>query len=181
MHHSLRERYFNWMYKKVVPVDVSGSYRMLLKRLDETDFFYILQMDKNREEDGLDLRYRFGHEEGISTIDIINHLDTTDCSVLEMMVALAIRCEEDIMDDPEIGDRTSRWFFEMIYNLGLSDMTDENYDEDYVDSRIYIFLHRQYDPDGNGGLFHLTNCPDDLREVQIWYQMNWYLNEILEN
>lgn len=181
MNNELRERYFNWMYSKVVPVNKRDKYRKLLRRLDEIEFFYILPMDKNRKEDGLELRYRFGADQNIPSKVIVNQLDVTECSVLEMMVALAIRCEEDIMDDPDIGDRTPRWFFEMIDNLGLVSMTDDLYDERYVDEHISVFLHRRYDRDGKGGLFHLRRCADDLRDVQIWYQMNWYLNEILDN
>ena len=108
MANELQRRYFDWMYNRVM--GDKYSYRKLLVRLNEIPFIYILPMDENRKEDGLDLRYRFGHENGISDKEIANHLDISDCSVLEMMVALAIHCEENIMDDPEYGDRTSKWF-----------------------------------------------------------------------
>lgn len=174
----LKKRYFNWIYDRVI--GSKHSYRKLLWRLFEIPFTYILPMDENRQEDGLDLRYRFGSEEGISSVVIANELDTDECSVLEMMAALSIHIEESIMVDPDKGDRTARWFMEMIGNLGLSGMDDRRYDERLVDSHIDIFLHRRYEPDGRGGLFHLEHCTDDLRNVQIWYQMNWYLNEIME-
>lgn len=38
---------------------------------------------------------------------------------LEMIIALAIRLEEHIMDDPDIGNRTGQWFWDMIVSLGL--------------------------------------------------------------
>lgn len=174
----LQKRYFDWMYKRVMGSHL--AYRKLLLRLNERKFTWLLQMDENRKEDGLDLRYRFGYEQGIPEQDIVNLLDITDCSVLEMMVALSIHCEEDIMDDPDYGDRTSKWFWGMLKNLGLSSMDDGHYDAAYVDEHIDIFLHRRYSPDGQGGLFHLKHCPEDLRNVQIWYQMNWYLNEIMD-
>lgn len=176
MDDQLKERYFNWLYNKVICSKL--SYRKLLMRLHEIPFTYILMMDENRLEDGLDLRYRFGQEEEIPQVEIVNRIDISDCSVLEMMAALAIRCEESIMNDPEIGDRTSRWFMEMLRNLGLSTMDDANYNQEEVDRKIDIFLHRRYASDGKGGLFRLKHCSDDLRNVQIWYQMNWYLNEI---
>ena len=56
----LKDRYFNWMYDKVV--GTKYSYRKLLWRLYEIPFIYILPMDENRKEDGIDLRYRFGYE-----------------------------------------------------------------------------------------------------------------------
>lgn len=178
MEDQLKERYFNWLYNKVMSSRL--SYRKLLRRLNEIPFTYILMMDENRLEDGLNLRYRFGQEEGVPQVEIVNRLDISECSVLEMMAALAIRCEESIMNDPEVGDRTSRWFMDMLHNLGLSAMDDSNYDQEEVDRKIDILLHRRYASDGRGGLFHLKHCTDDLRNVQIWYQMNWYLNEIFD-
>lgn len=175
---TLKEEYFEWIYHKVI--GPKYSYRKLLRRLHEIPFTYLLQMDENRLEDGLNLRYRFGYEIGVPQQQIANVLDISECSVLEMMAALAIRCEENIMNDPEAGDQTSRWFMEMLSNLGLSSMDDHRYSQQYVDGHIDIFLHRRYDPDGRGGLFHLEHCTEDLRNVQIWYQMNWYLNEIMD-
>lgn len=176
----VKEKYFRWIYDKVISPG-QRPYHKLLKRLSEIPFTYILPMDENRQNDGYDLRYHFGQETGIPDRVICSEIDRDECSVLEMMAALSIRCEESIMDDPEIGDRTSRWFMTMLENLGLIGMTDDFYDQAYVDHRIDIFLHRRYASDGTGGLFRLKNCTDDLRNVQIWYQMNWYLNEITGN
>lgn len=50
---------------------------------------------------------------------IASYLDNRPCSVLEMIIALAIRLEEHIMDDPDIGNRTGQWFWDMIVSLGL--------------------------------------------------------------
>ena len=96
-----------------------------------------------------------------------------------MMVALAIRCEESIMDDPEIGDRTSQWFRIMLVNLGLGSMSDDRFNRVYVDMVIDRFLDRQYDADGRGGLFTVRHCDCDLRDVEIVYQMYWYLDELV--
>jgi hypothetical protein len=100
------------------------------------------------------------------------------CSVLEMILALAIRCEENIMDDPLKGDRTKQWFWGMINNLGLDTMTDMNYNERFIDDCVCRFLNRDYEPDGRGGLFTVRNCYEDLRNVEIWYQLLWYLDTI---
>ena len=82
------------------------------------------------------------------------------------------------MDDPRIGDRTSQWFWGMIVNLGIGAMNDDRFDEKYVDEVIERFLNREYEPDGRGGLFTVKNCDTDLRNVEIWYQLCWYLNGI---
>lgn len=82
------------------------------------------------------------------------------------------------MDDPTMGDRTGQWFWGMIINLGLGCMTDDQYDEEYVESVVRRFLNREYEPDGRGGLFRVRRCEYDLRNVEIWDQLGWYLNSI---
>lgn len=143
----------------------AGPYGRLLRYLHGRTFVYILRMDANRAEDALDLRERFGVESG------------NPCSVFEMMVALAVRCEEHIMTNAEIGDRTPMWFWGMIGNLGLSGMTDDCFHEERAADIIDRFLAREYHYDGKGGLFSLSNPRKDMREVEIWYQMMWYLEE----
>lgn len=176
-------RYFNWMYDLICINRFSRrlSYRKLLDYLFRTDFIYIIGLDGNRAEDGINLRYRFGHECGYTDAEISNLLDDRDCSVLEMMVALAIRCEEHIMDDPDIGNRTGQWFWDMIENLELSEMTDTKFDICYVEDVIERFLHREYGHNGEGGLFTIRNCKYDLRSEEIWYQMMWYLDYVIKN
>ena len=171
----INDEYFEWMcglicgnrYAEAV------SYRKLLAYLHSIEFTYSIPRDKNRAEDGLDLRYRFTYETNIKYAEDYIH---GPCSVLEMMVALAIRCEENIMDDPSYGNRTGQWFWGMIVNLGLGFMTDSRFDEQFVDDVIFRFLNREYEPDGKGGLFTVRNCKYDLRTVEIWYQMCWYLD-----
>lgn len=175
----LRNRYFNWMYRLVCDNRYAKdlSYRKLLRHLFETDFTYTISMDGNREADGIDLRYRFGYDQCYDLPVIASDLDDCPCSILEMMIALAIRCEEHIMDNPDVGDRTGQWFWNMIVSLGLGSMSDIHYDETYTDAVILRFLNRQYDRNGQGGLFTVHNSEKDMRTAEIWYQMCWYLAE----
>ena len=150
------------------------SYRRLLLRLHQIEFIFLIPKDENRAKDGLDLRYRFALDSRM--MDAEDYLDEP-CSVLEMMAALALRCEESV-DDPLYGDRTSQWFWKMINNLGLGYMTDNRFDIDEVDYVIDKFLHREYSPDGHGGLFVIKRNRRDLRKDEIWYQLCWYLDSI---
>lgn len=147
-------------------------------RLHETEFVSAIPMDDNRAVDGMDLRYRFGDECSFPPPMITSLLDDTPCSVLEMMVALAVRCEEHIMDDPDIGDRTGKWFWGMIRNLRLEGMNDFRFDNRYVDDILVRLLERRYRKNGEGGLFTVNNGRD-MRKTDIWYQMNYYLDEIV--
>lgn len=174
----INNKYFEWMFDLVCGDRFSKhiSYRKLLMQLHNTEFTYSIHRDRNRAEDGIDLRYRFACD--YPEFDDAEKYLAGPCSVLEMMLALSIRCEESIMDNPSIGDRTAQWFWGMVTNLGLGSMYDTNYDRRIVDSILTRFLNRDYEPNGKGGLFTIRNCDRDLRNVEIWYQLNWYLDNI---
>lgn len=172
--------YFNWLYNLIRKEQRSRqlSYKKLLMHLHSIDFRYIIHKDKNRAKDGADLRYRFALARYYDIDpDYITDILDGPCSVFEMMVALAIRCEET-MDDPDIGDRTGQWFWGMIVSLGLGSMLDNRFDRRVVDDIIERFLDREYEPDGVGGLFTIPDCRRDLRDVEIWNQMWWYIETL---
>lgn len=170
----LQELYFDWMYKKVIN---HGSYVRLLKCLDSIEFTYTLPMDDNRYEDAVSLRYRFGYENGIDDRIISYELDDHACSVLEMMVALALRIEESIMRDEDVGDRTYIWFMVMLNNLGVDDETDDGFNRVRVTMAVIHMLDRDYDSYGNGALFKVEHPRHDMRDTEIWYQAMWWLTE----
>lgn len=172
----IEKEYFEWIYSLVRCKKKRGSYRKLLTLLHSIDYRYSIPMDGNRAEDGTDLRYRFALANDISDHAAAAELDCRPCSVLEMMTALCVRCEENIMDNPEFGNRTAQWFMEMLESLGLSKMTDSHFREREARDIVERFLDREYAKDGVGGLFTIPNCPFDLRCVEIWYQAMWYLN-----
>lgn len=171
--------YFEWLYHKVCNNRYSEhiSYKKLLMYLHNVEFKYVLKKDENRASDGINLRRRFSMDVGYEG-DYLSNYITGPCSVLEMMLALAIRCEETIMDNPEKGDRTGQWFWGMVVNLGLGSMNDMNYDKSYIINAINTFLKRDYEPNGRGGLFTIRNCDYDLRKIDIWSQLCWYLDSI---
>lgn len=177
--HEINNLYFQWLYDWVCKdrFHQDISYKKLLMHLHSTEFTYAIKRDQNRAEDGINMRYRFAKTAGLNEpVSFIMDCLDGPCSVFEMMLALANRCEEDYMDDPAFGDRTVQWFWGMIANLNLGSMIDTRYDKRYVDEVLYNFLHRKYDRDGRGGLFRVRNCPEDMRKIEIWYQMCYYLD-----
>ena len=175
---TLRDEYFDWLCSKVK--DRNHRYhKKLLRKLYFSPFEYILDMDANRYSDGVDLRYRFAYQEEKNYAYVATVLDIYPCSILEMMIALALRCE-GFMSDPTYGNRASEWFWSMVRSLGLDGMTDGKYDADRVDDILQRFINREYHPNGTGGLFTLRDPLEDLRRVEIWYQAMWYFNEIIE-
>ena len=165
----MNEGYFKWIIKKIANTSTQRRYSTLLWKLFETQFVYTIPLDENRMLDGLELRSMY-HDDTTRTF-----YSNKPCSVLEMMIALARRAEIHIMDNPEYGDRTDIWFWEMIDSLGLSNQTNDHYNDIYTQEVVRRFLERKYAASGKGGLFTIPDCKVDLRNVEIWWQMNWYM------
>lgn len=170
--------YFKWLCNLVCTEEVDGKYyNKLFAKLHGREFVWLIPIDENRAIDGIGLRTRFADENNIKLNESLYPLDGP-CSVLEMMVALSIRCDIDVMYDPNLGERAGDWFWCMISNLGLFKMDDGNFDNRIVELIINKLLDRTYGRNGEGGMFLIRNAKRDLRKVDIWYQMLWYVNSL---
>lgn len=133
------------------------------------DYKWSVPTDENRAIDGIRLRYLFDREYA--------EYDKSGANILEVLIALARRCEEDIMQDPDEGDRTPLWFWTMFENLGLDKYPDEKFDITAVRNIIGRFLNREYAKNGQGSIFYTIRDDRDFRSADLWYQMAWYLDE----
>lgn len=165
--------YFDWIYFKLVNRPHKNHFRKLFYALFDTEFRYSVDYDENRASDGENMRWYYVNEGGNDKILSWK----APANVLEVILSLAFHMES-IMDDPDNEMDVRYWFWDMIKNLGLDDITDDNYDRKYVYGTISIFMDRIYSPDGDGNIFYISNCKDDLRDVELWMQMCWYLDEI---
>ena len=175
----IEQDYFDWMINKISNQRYSAyrTHNKILNYLYSIEFTYTLPLDANRFEDGIYLRYRFGYERHIPESVIGSELDVRGCTILEMMIALALRCEDNIMSNTNYGSRTPEWFWDMMKSLGLYEMTDDEYDKQVANKIINRFLNRDYGRDGRGGLFTIEGAKRDLRYVEIWSQAMWYLDQ----
>ena len=83
------------------------TYRRLLMHLHTIEFRWTIKDDSNRANDGISMRWRFAQETGRERYyEEISECLAGPCTVLEMLVALAVKCEENIMD--EIGRASCR-------------------------------------------------------------------------
>ena len=173
--------YFEWLFDMVCGNRFAkeNSFRKLLTHFHNTEFGWIIRNDENQAREGQNLRHRFA----LTQMPDWNEYEILDilagpCSILEMMIALAIYSEEHIMDNPQIGDRTGQWFWNMVVSLGLGDQMDNRFDRRHVENSLQRFLARKYEPNGKGGLFTIRGCTRDLRKVEIFHQLCWYLGTI---
>lgn len=161
------ETYFSWLCHQIHAKNTHQKELAFL--LHQIPFSGLIPNDDNRAEDGLILREVFTDEKelDISMID-------PECSVLEMLIALAKRIEY-IIEDPTSNEDMVTWFWRMLDNLGLetNQVTSLQKNEEIIEN----FLRRDISPKGHGGLFPLSRSRRDQRKVEIWYQLMAYLDE----
>lgn len=165
--------YFNWLRAKVVDTQNTPPYLYLdlMKILYRTEFVWTRNIlgDKNREEDGKELREDFlretGHPIELGWFDL-------PCSIFEMLIAFSGRAA--FQTDMTVAD----WFWKFIENLHLDGYMTVSEDDLYMIERILnTWIWRIYDPSGYGGLFPLHEPEQDQRTVELWHQLFLYLNE----
>lgn len=149
--------YFNWLCNKVCSDD---EYIDLLSILDEYDYIWYLFLDENRAKGGLKLRNQYADETGIFAQDV----RTSNCTLLEMLIGLS-----ELMSDQIDGMEASECFWIMIDNLGLRSVS-----LDKAHTIIQNFLSNNYS-NTKGGLFPLNNYYGDVRGLDLYSQMNAWI------
>ena len=187
MIHDLDQDYFAWLYAHMDPLKSSSaqhSWWELIIQLHSIPYRWHIRNDDNRAADGLTLRDEF--------CDLVGSWEGTrwihgkPCSVLEMLIALAKRVSFTTEDSPLEADERS-WLHHFLENLALLKYNDEAYmyDAEWTKSRVRekvrVFLDRDYEPNGRGGLFPLLHPKTDQRMVEVWYQLAAYLIEKDDN
>lgn len=169
--------YYEWLLDII---DIPGTYdvkdySILLDYLFKKEFIWSVDRDENREEAGLDLRYEFLYDNKME--EYYEDIEKP-CSVLEMMIALSIDWEQNIMYEPEFGDRTNVWFWVLITNLDLVYQKNTSFNIFLVENAVNRCLYREYGNDGVGGFFPLKHPKRDQKYLENWYQLEDF---VLEN
>jgi hypothetical protein len=140
----------------------------------QVDFEVLVPHDDNRVAEGAELRNEFLRVGSGSELDRIDLL-LPDASVLEVLIALALRAEF-MIDIPG-----KEMFYLFLQNLRLSAFTDEfcrnKTNVSGIERIVRRFSERKYTESGRGGLFPLRHPSKDQREVELWYQMGEYMTE----
>lgn len=114
------DEYRAWLIKLIRPGDgLTNEMIDILVLLDSREYVYSNHFDGNRYSDGQFLIYRYADEYGYDREAVAQYFEPKTCSVLEMMIALSLRCEDNFTYDPAYGDRAYIWFWEMVKSLGL--------------------------------------------------------------
>ena len=128
MRSDVYQDYFQWLCEMVHIDQEDRSYWILAKDLHQHPFYSLIPHDENRASDGLELR-----EDYLHFINYPKYVSIDgECTVFEMLVALARRMDfetSDPYDKDDYNDRTAYWFWEMMDNLGLIVFSDDCYVE----------------------------------------------------
>ena len=181
---SSQEAYFNCLYHYIGTDNdrnLRQSHWLLAEQLHNRIFEWFVPNDDNRAVDGVSLRDSFYQDTRMSLDDLQG-----PCTMLEMLIGLAIRMNFEDSPDPNYG--IGVWFWRLMQNVGLDEFTDDVYTSTQdagaiVEGIVDNIINRNYSPNGAGGLFPLQNMErhQDQRFVELWYQMSAYLIENLEN
>lgn len=176
MNASIDEMYLGWLYAEAGYSQRgrhSQTHWCLLAQLYSKEFVWSVPNDDNRLVDGVDLRMQFLELNQIRTPD--PKWMELGCNMLELLIAISRRLS--FLQDGE----PSVWFWHLLEVLDLEQYNDTRYNmtvEGLVDQTLNRVIYRQYEPNGVGGLFPLRNPKHDQRKVELWSQLNAYLNEL---
>lgn len=152
-----------------------GEFFELCHVLYDTDFEWILELDRDRTLDGLKLRDELGAV-----------LPSKPCSVLEVLIGLAIRMAYLVepADDGSSDSIVADMFWVLVAKLGLTVYTNEVILRNNTSCLTIIdilnrWMQREFEPDGHGSPFPLETPVKDQRLCPMSYQMNAFVQEWL--
>lgn len=174
----IRSIYFEWLYAKAFKVrdlESSDSYLTVCSHLHSVEFWDGVPNDDNRRIEGEELRDEFvSNTSMVDAEDYAKLYSNGRASVLEMLIALAKRADYEV----ELG--TPEWMRIFLENLDLLKYSDARVRVSHrtvIERIIRIFNQRQYERNGQGGIFPLQRSRKDQRTVELWYQMAAYMKE----
>jgi hypothetical protein len=168
MREPIEHEYFNWLCAKVLEPRSSVYYDLLIM-LHKTEFVWVIPADRHRAEDGLELRIDFLREIDNETNE---YWLNEPCSMLEFLISFAKRAEF------QTEYSLKKWFWIFIENLKLNEFTRiSSKDISEIEEILDRFIWRDFDAQGNGGLFPLITPQKNQRDTEVWYQFFEYIDE----
>jgi hypothetical protein len=176
--HPLAEDYLRWLAPQIRDENDNGldhAYWDLLVIMFDKEYplqaAQLVPNDDNRLGDGLDLRVEFCYARHVRQGALA---DLGPCSFLEILIGLSRRLAFNVGGPP------SGWAWTLLCNLELRRMTDplSSYKARKIHNILDGCIWRNYQPDGTGGFFPLAWPEEDQRNVELWYQMAAWINEL---
>lgn len=180
------DKYYDWLCERLRLKPISSGYEWLCAKLMTIPFKAVKTVtdDNNRVSDALYLRSTFCYKFSLDARarrDFYRSLGP--CSVFEIMVVMIEEMCFLMGSNALASNDPSSLFFELIDNLDLGYLNDWCYRHDpkscdeEAEETVAVFVNREYEYDGYGGLFPLEHADEDQRTVNLYHQMELYLIE----
>ena len=177
---SLRDAYLEWLESQMRDGNdrPDKTFRDLAAMMFATEFFPTVPMDDNRVHDGKDLRTEFANAVSRSARKQREAADylmqMAPISFLEVLIGLS-RTMAFVA-----GGEAPGWCWQLLTNLELHRMPDPltSAKRRKVDDTMHAVIERTYSPDGMGGFFPLAWPDGDQTKIELWYQLNAYVEEL---
>lgn len=171
----LKAAYLRWLEPQLKDkTDSDKSFWDLLNLMFETSFGWLdnVPMDENRAVDGTDLRVDFAHSIGRNPATMKD--EWGPCTFAEVLIGLSRRMAF------VAGGSAPGWAWQLLQNLEMHRLSDpltpaRTRRAQEIMDRV---IQRTYNEDGTGGFFPLAWPQEDQRSVELWYQLNSYVEEL---
>lgn len=169
---TVRAGYLAWLEPQLRDKDSpAGEYWGLVNLMFDKEFTWSVPHDDNRIADALQLRNEFSDETRFRRSQVER---LGPCSFLEVLIGLSRRLAFIA------GGEAPGWAWILMGNLELQNMKDplSTRKINRINSIMDTVIERRYSPDGMGGFFPLAWPDDDQTVIELWYQMNFYVEEL---
>lgn len=185
---TVSETYFLYLYNMVVTKDYPNcrdeSYYILLHKLHDIEFYWSVEHDDNRAEDGKMLRVNFADNYKFNSYEEISGC----CTFLEFLIGISIRMSDEVYNGGGI-DRIDMFFWELLSNLcdkkwdksgksGTDDWSDTKILPETLDKiveKCHIFMDRSDKKVSIFGYNPTFKKKWDKSGTEIWDKMQEYL------
>ena len=172
-----KSEYLDWLWDIVSYEKDHTEYYEAFRLLYDIPYRYVMAWDAHRISDGNKMREQFIYDRKYARSRIEQLKTDYDISVLEVIIGMIIRAVE-MWGEGDLEAEVEDIFWDCLDNLGILDydILDPN-ERECALACIDDFLDRKYRPNGAGGLFYIPKPAEDLRKVELWMQLSWYMTE----
>lgn len=177
----LVETYFDWLESEAFNTKTDRTrYRGVMRALHDIPFYWTVVSDDNRAGDAVTFRqYEFlQFQDGLEDMDqvVLGQWATAAPSVLEVLLGIARRWAFFFEGEVWV------FFWHLFANMGFNRFPGQRLTggtKELIRNKCDIWMSRQFNANGYGSPFHIHQTFDrfDMREVDIWGQMNAYSAE----
>lgn len=177
----LAETYFDWLRSDAFSeVSERREYEGVLRVLHDIPFYWTMWSDDNRAGDALSYRQAdfLSTQDGLDSLDQhwLHQWANATPSVLEVLLGIARRW------NLYFEESVPYYFAHLFMNMRFDHFPGRHIvpiAQESVRAKCDEWLSRQFNPNGDGSPFPIRYALDviDMRQVDIWGQMNAYSAE----